>query len=95
MPKRTIALLGLLSVLTIVDFDLEWKYGVEYRGERHTILLYIINLTWLTFLWWSAVRSRRQPSFMRNLLSHWLLFAWLGGTHFHILVNCRNICLNC
>lgn len=30
VPKRTIALLGLLTALTIVDFVFEWNYGVRY-----------------------------------------------------------------
>jgi hypothetical protein len=85
VPKRTIALLGLLSILTIADFVFEWKYGTQYRGERHTLLLYIINLAWLTFLWWSVARCRRQPSFKGTLLSHWLLFAWLAWYAFPYL----------
>ena len=85
IPKRTIVLLGLLSSLTIVDFVLEWKYGVQYRGARHTMLLYTINLMWLAFLWWSVIRCQRRPSFKGNLLSHWLLFAWLAWYAFPYL----------
>jgi len=85
LPKRTIALLGLLTVLTVVDCVLEWRYGVRYRGTRHTIVIYIINATWLAGLWWVIVRSQRQPSFKGNLFSHWLLFAWLAWYAFPYL----------
>jgi hypothetical protein len=85
LPKRTIVLLGLLTVLTVVDCVLEWKDGVHYRGTRHTILVYIINAMWLASLWWTVVRSQRQPSFKANLVSHWLLFAWLAWYAFPYL----------
>jgi len=85
LPKRTIVLLALLTVLTVVDCLLEWKYGVQYRGTRHTILVYIINATWLASLWWSVGRSQRQPSFKGNLFTHWLLFAWLAWYAFPYL----------
>jgi hypothetical protein len=84
-PKRTIVLLGLLTVLTVVDCVLEWKNGVHYRGTRYTILVYSINATWLASLWWAVVRSQRQPSFKGNLFSHWLLFAWLAWYAFPYL----------
>jgi hypothetical protein len=78
LPKRTIVLLALLTVLTVVDYVLEWKYGIQYRGTRHTIVVYVINAMWLASLWWTVARFQRQPSFKGNLLSHWLLFAWLA-----------------
>ena len=85
LPKRTVILLGLLTGLTVVDCVLEWKYGVEYRGMRHTILVYAINAVWLASLWYTVVRSQRQPSFKSNLFSHWLLFAWLAWYAFPYL----------
>jgi hypothetical protein len=85
LPKRTFVLLGLLTVLTVVDCVIEWKYGVVYRGARHTILVYVINAMWLASLWWTVVRCQRQPSFVGNLFSHWLLFAWLAWYAFPYL----------
>jgi len=85
LPKRTVILLGLLTGLTFVDCVLEWKYGVEYRGMRHTLLVYAINAVWLASLWYTVVRSQRQPSFKSNLFSHWLLFAWLAWYAFPYL----------
>src|SRR3954471_11404154 len=41
VPTRTIALLGLLTVLTIVDFVFEWNDGVHYQGAHYTIGVYI------------------------------------------------------
>lgn len=85
LPKRTIVLLGFLTVLTLVDCVFEWKYGVQYRGTRHTVLVYIINVIWLASLWWTVLPSARHPSHTSNLLSHWLLFAWLAWYAFPYL----------
>jgi hypothetical protein len=85
VPKRTIALLVLLTALTIADFVFEWSYGVQYQGVHYTIAVCMINLMWLAFLWWGLIHSLRQPSFRANLLSHWLLFAWLAWYAFPYL----------
>ena len=78
IPKRTVGLLGLLSILTMADFVLEWKYGLRYQGRHHTIAVYTLNVLWLAVLWCAVVRAWRRPSFWANLLAHWVLFAWLG-----------------
>jgi hypothetical protein len=85
LPKRTIGLVGLLSVLTILDFVFEWKYGLQYQGAHHTVAVYTINVLWLAVLWWAVVRAWRRPSFGTNLLSHWILFAWLAWYAFPYL----------
>ncbi len=85
LPKRTIALLGFLTVLTIIDFVFEWNYGVQYQGMHHTIALYIIDLVWMAFLWWAVIHWWRKPSFTGNLISHWFLFAWLAWYAFPYL----------
>ena len=85
LPKRTAVLTAVLSVLTIIYFTLSWKYGVEYQGQEHTIILCLINVLWLAMLWGAIFRALRQPSFRATLLSHWLLFAWLSWYAFPYL----------
>ena len=46
VPKRTIAILGLLTLLAIGYFAFEWNDGVRYQGTHHTIAVCIINLLW-------------------------------------------------
>ncbi len=82
---RTKALIGLLTVLTIVYFVFEWNDGVRYQGSHYTKAVCLINLIWLVFLWCTVVRYSRQRSFNGNLLSHWLLFAWLAWYAFPYL----------
>ncbi len=85
VPRRTIALLGLLTLLTIVDFGVEWNYGVRYQGASYTTGICILNLMWLALLWWTVSHWRRHPSFSGNLVCHWLLFAWLAWYAFPYL----------
>jgi len=85
VPKRTTALLVLLTALTIVDFVFDWGHGVQYQGANHTIAMCIINVMWLVLLWASFIQCWRRPSFKGNLLSHWVLFAWLAWYAFPYL----------
>jgi hypothetical protein len=85
LPKRTVAALGVLTVLTVVDFVFEWRYGVKYQGIRYTELIYISNAIWLVVLWFTFIRCMRQASFNINLLAHFLLFMWLGWYAFPYL----------
>jgi hypothetical protein len=85
LPKRTIAVVALLSALTPLAFFLEWTDGLNYQGLHHTVALLIANLLWLGLLWWSTVRAARRHSFAGNLLTHWILFAWLSWYAFPYL----------
>ncbi len=85
VPKRTIALLGFLTLLTVVDFGIEWTYGIRYQVVYYTTGICILNLMWLALLWWATSYCRRHPSFSGNLTCHWLLFAWLGWYAFPYL----------
>jgi hypothetical protein len=85
IPKRTVGLAGLLSILTILDFVLEWKYGLQYQGTHYTIAVDTTNLLWLAVLWCLVIVAWRRQSFWANLLCHWVLFAWLGWYAFPYL----------
>ena len=85
MPRRTFALLGLLTVLSIVDFRFGWKDGIHYQGVRYTEGICVLNLMWLAVLWWAIRHWRRHPSFNGNLSFNWLLFAWLAWHAFPYL----------
>ena len=85
IPKRTIALLSLLTVLTVVYFVASWSDGIRYQGLRHTKVVSIISVAWLAALWLVVVRCWRKPSVIGNLILHWLLFAWLGWYAFPYL----------
>jgi hypothetical protein len=85
IPKRSIVLLGVLTVLSGVYFVDSWTYGMHYQGAHFTYGLCLANVGWLLLLWVAFVRGLRKSSFVNNLLAHWLLFAWLGWYAFPYL----------
>jgi hypothetical protein len=85
LPKRTVVLTALLSILSIFYFTASWKYGLAYQGQTYTIIMCLINAVWLVFLWLSIIHALRRPSFKATLLSHWLLFVWLSWHAFPYL----------
>jgi hypothetical protein len=85
VPKRSLALLTVLTVLSIVFFVGSWEWGLKYQGPRFTYGVCAANFGWLMLLWVVFVRGWRKPSFFNNLLAHWLLFAWLGWYAFPYL----------
>jgi hypothetical protein len=85
VPMRSLALLALLTVLTVLWFVGDWQFGLRYQGLRFTRAVCGINIGWLIVLWVAMVRGHRKPQFITNLLAHWLMFAWLGWYAFPYL----------
>ena len=85
VPKRSLALLAVLTVLSVVWFHQGWWYGMKYQGPTFTVAVCIVNLLWLALLWVMFVRCWRRPSFPQSLLAHWMLFAWLAWYAFPYL----------
>ena len=85
LPKRTISFLGVLSALTIVYFFFVWEDGLRYQGVEYTKTIVGINTLFLTGLWYAVIHACRRPSYRAILLTHWLLFVWLGWCAFPFL----------
>jgi len=78
-PKRSYVLLAALSISSVAWFVSGWQYGLDYQGARYTSIVAIINVVFVTFLIAAFFRNwSRGPSFKRNLILHWVLFAWLA-----------------
>jgi hypothetical protein len=84
-PKRSIALLGILTALSGLYFTDSWKYGLQYQGARFTYAVCLLNVVWLVVLWSVVIATLRKSSFATNLLLNWVLFAWLGWYAFPYL----------
>jgi hypothetical protein len=84
-PKRTVFLLGILTVLSVVYFVSSWRYGIDYQGWRFTFGMCLLNAAWLLLLWGMLLWRVGRSSFAANLLLHWLLFAWLAWHAFPYL----------
>ena len=63
-----------------------WSSGLEYEGVKYTRLICAINAAWVVALCLLLYgSSTAEPSFVRNLAFHWVLFAWLAWYAFPYL----------
>lgn len=85
LPKRSAGLLLALTVLSAVYFWADWAFALGYHGRSYTVAVCCINIVWLVLLWTSLIRLWRAQSFVRSLLFHWTLFAWLAWYAFPYL----------
>jgi len=58
---------------------------LKYQGKRFTYGICALNAGWLVLLWTVFMWRGNKPSFMNNLILHWLLFTWLGWYAFPYL----------
>jgi hypothetical protein len=86
VPIRSLALLGLASLLSVVYFVEGWKFGVQYQGIRYVQTMSLANVLSVILLGAVFFRARRaKTSFWNNLFTQWLLFAWLAWFAFPTL----------
>jgi hypothetical protein len=79
VPKRSYVLLAILTALSVIDFVLSWKEGLQYWGAPYTAVVCSINIAWFGFLGLAFARTRKGgTSFGASIFLHWMLFAWLG-----------------
>ena len=82
VPRRSVVLLGVLTLLTVPYFVVSWEYGVEYQGLRHTVAVAVANAFVLAGAWVLLYRARRGATFMRSLVLHAVIFGWLAWCAF-------------
>ena len=82
VPKRSVALLGTLTIATPAYFLAGWRYGIRYDGLLHVIGVAVLNAAVLLILWVRLHRARSRPSFGASLAFHALLFGWLAWCAF-------------
>lgn len=84
IPIRTWLLFGILSILSFVYYLKYKSYGQLHQGSGHVAALTVINLLLLLILLFTGVYGSRKPSYKKDLLFHWLLFAWLSSYAFPV-----------
>ena len=63
-----------------------WSSGVEYEGVKYARLICAINVAWVVASCLLRYRSSTaEPSLVRNLAFHWVLFALLAWYAFPYL----------
>lgn len=82
IPFRSVLLLLLAAVLSIVYFAFSLPYGLQYQGPIYTTALACINIAIALFLWFYGRAARRSSTFGTAYVFHICLFAWLGAFAF-------------
>jgi hypothetical protein len=82
IPKRSVALLAVLAVLSVACFWSSWSYGIEYQGTAHTVYAAALNTIFVIAALGLLVLNERTPRFSSNLAFHGVVFAWLGWCAF-------------
>ena len=83
VPARSYILLAVATLADASWFVAGWKLGLSFQGATYTYSVCAINVAWLTLLWLGFLLGRNaRPSFRRNLVLHWMLFAWLAWSAF-------------
>jgi hypothetical protein len=86
IPRRSLGLLVVATVLSIIWFVVGWSHGVRYQGAGYVYKVSLANVAWLACLLAAFVRFRKnKSSFGLNLALHWLLFAWFAWYAFPYL----------
>jgi hypothetical protein len=79
VPRRSYVFLALLTVLSVIDFVVNWKLGMRYQGAKFMAVVCSVNIVWLACLGLGFARARnRTTSWGTSLFLHWMLFAWLA-----------------
>ena len=82
VPRRSLVLLSLLTVLTPIYFVEGWQDGLRYVGPLNLIGVALLNVAVLLLLWVRLRRAMTQSSFQASLVFHGLLFGWLAWCAF-------------
>jgi len=77
IPLRSILLLAISVVASIVWFVGSWRYGLKYEGLTYSISTALLSVILAVLTGVLILQSRKSPSFAINLLVHFVLFAWL------------------
>jgi hypothetical protein len=85
-PMRTYVLVAAGTAVGIAYLADGWSLGVKYQGIEYTRLVSAENALWIAILCVLFFRNwRGKPSFMSNLMLHWVFFAWLAWYAFPYL----------
>jgi hypothetical protein len=77
VPARSVAGLAVLSLLTFLDFWVEWTQGVRYHGETYVTGVFVVNMLALCGAWALLLLARRRQVFTITLAAHTFVAAWL------------------
>jgi hypothetical protein len=78
VPRRTLVLLVLGTLLSVLWYLYGWKYGLRYEEATYTRGCLVLSMAlWVMSaiaLWFGTT----SPSFLKAIFSQTLIFLWLG-----------------
>ena len=78
IPVRSVVLLALTAVFTLVSLFVGWKAGVRSQGLTHTIAVAVVNFLLAAATFFALVIHSKSPSYGLSLCFHGTLFLWLA-----------------
>lgn len=82
IPKPTVILAAICIVLSGVFNITSYKYGIQYQGQLHTLLMYLFNLILIIFMIMLFKFNKSNPCKYSGLGFNILLFSWIGWVAF-------------
>lgn len=78
-PRRTLVLYVVFAVLSTAWYVTGWHYGAQYEGLRYTVTCAILSAALFSLCSLLLWRSHASPSFLRSLITQFVIFAWIGS----------------
>ncbi len=78
IPLRSVILMVIVAVITILSFIFGWKYGVKYEGFMDTVGLAAINFSLATILVAILVLYKMSTSYVLSIAFHATLYFWMA-----------------
>lgn len=76
VPRLSVVVFAFLCLLSVAWFVAGWRYGVQYEGQRYTVVCLILNAVLAALALALAMRGRRRPKLVLRLSAQWLMVAW-------------------
>jgi hypothetical protein len=79
-PSQYLALI--LVLLSVWHLVAGFKYGLQYQGLAHTLLIYLYAVSFFGALFTLWFKNSQRPSYQTCQWFHIVLFCWLGWVSF-------------
>ena len=78
IPRRSIILFVIATILSSLVYFSGWQYGLKYQGESYVFAALATSVIIIVVLVVLAGFNRRKPSLATSAAFHFVLFAWLA-----------------
>ncbi len=79
--KRAFIINSLITAGSAVWFSISHKYGIQYQGLNHYLMVLMLNVVALLLLWWLSLKTTSWKSFIYSLALPYFL-VWIAFPYF-------------